>query len=158
MKSIDPGIIRQIFVLLLILAIAYVLVGQMAPYLSGVLGTITLYVILTRPLRWLVGKGMRLKWATVLLMFVSFITILLPVVGAIFMLGNKLGRAVKNSKKVGSALKLQVQDLEGRLGINFLPDTDSMNVSDWLSKNLEGLAGGTFYTVISIAIMYFLLY
>jgi len=158
MKSIDPGIIRQIFVLLLILAIAYVLVGQMAPYLSGVLGTITLYVILTRPLRWLVGKGMRLKWATVLLMFVSFITILLPVVGAIFMLGNKLGRAVKNSKKVGSALKLQVQDLEGRLGINFLPDTDSMNVSDWLSKNLEGLAGGTFDTVISIAIMYFLLY
>ena len=158
MKSIDPGIIRQVFALLLILAIAWILVGEMAPYLSGVLGTITLYVILTRPLKWLVGRGMHPKWATGLLMFASFITILLPVVGAIFMLGNKFGSAVKNSKKVASALKSQIQDMEFNLGFKLLPDSDSMGVSDWLSKNLEGLAGGTFDTVISIAVMYFLLY
>jgi len=158
MKSIDPGMIRQIFALLLILAIAWMIMGEMIPYLSGVLGTITLYVIFTKPMKLMVARGMNPKLAATLLMFASFLTILLPVVGAIFMMGNKVGRAVKNSNKVAAALKSQIQNLEADLGIKFLPEGDSMGLSDWLSKNLEGLAGGTFNTVVSIAVMYFLLY
>src|SRR5690606_8173294 len=106
----------------------------------------------------MVARGMNPKLAATLLMFASFLTILLPVVGAIFMMGNKVGRAVKNSNKVAAALKSQIQNLEADLGIKFLPEGDSMGLSDWLSKNLEGLAGGTFNTVVSIAVMYFLLY
>lgn len=150
--------IRQIFALLLILAIAWMIMGEMIPYLSGVLGTITLYVIFTKPMKLMVARGMNPKLAATLLMFASFLTILLPVVGAIFMMGNKVGRAVKNSNKVAAALKSQIQNLEADLGIKFLPEGDSMGLSDWLSKNLEGLAGGTFNTVVSIAVMYFLLY
>ena len=158
MKTIDPSLIRQIFVLLLIVLIGGLIAFEMIPYLSGVLGTITMYVILTKPMKWLVGKGWNQRLAVVLLMFASFIMILMPVSGAILMLGNKIGNAVKNSKKVVSALKGQVQELESYVGFKFIPDIDATGTSDWLSDSLQGLAGGTFNTLIAISIMYFLLY
>lgn len=158
MKKIHPDLIRQIFVLLLILLIGGLIVMEMAPYLSGVLGTITMYVVLMKPMKWLVDKGWNPKWAVGLLMLASFVIILLPVTGAILMLGNKIGKAVKNSKRVVSALKTHLQDLESYLGLQITPDIDASAVTEWLSKNLEGLAGGTFNTFIAISIMYFLLY
>src|SRR5690606_23117311 len=158
MKSIDPNLIRQIFVLLLILAMGWLIGMELVPYLSGILGTITLYVLLYRPMKLLLARGWGPNLAAVTLMVVSFITILLPLATALYMLGNKLGSVAKNSKKVVSALKSQLQQWEYQLGIKMDPNMEENAIPDWLSKNLEGLAGGTFNTVISIAIMYFLVY
>jgi len=158
MKSIDPNLIRQIFVLLLILAMGWLIGMELVPYLSGILGTITLYVLLYRPMKLLLARGWGPNLAAVTLMVVSFITILLPLATALYMLGNKLGSVAKNSKKVVSALKSQLQQWEYQLGIKMDPNMEENAIPDWLSKNLEGLAGGTFNTVISIGIMYFLVY
>src|SRR5690606_16630159 len=46
----------------------------------------------------------------------------------------------------------------GQFGIKMDPNMEESAIPDWLSKNLEGLAGGTFNTVISIGIMYFLVF
>lgn len=158
MKSIDPKMIRQIFVLLLILSMGALIGMEMMPYLSGVLGTITLYVLLKGPMKRLVARGWGPNVAAVTLMLVSFITILLPLAAALLMLGNKIGSVTKNSKKVVSALKSQLNQWEGQLGIKLSPDMEENAIPDWLSKNLEGLAGGTFNTIISIGIMYFLVF
>lgn len=158
MKPINPEVIRQIFVLLLILLMGGLIMMEMAPYFSGVLGTVTLYVLLKRPMKRLVNKGWNENLAAAVLMVMSFLIILLPVAGAIFMLGNKIGRAVENSEKVASAVKSQLHTWEDRLGFKLTSQIDASAVSEWLSKNLQGLAGGTFNTLIAISIMYFLLY
>lgn len=158
MKTIDPNIIRQIFILLLILLIGGLIFYEFAPYFSGVLGTITFYVLLKKPMQWLVSKGWNPKLSAGLLMVGSFVIILLPVTGAILMLGNKVGQAVDNSEKVVAAFKSQLADMERFLGDDFTSYIDATAASDWLSRNLQGLAGGTFNAIIAISIMYFLLY
>jgi len=158
MNQINPKIVRQIFILLLIMVLAGLIFLEIAPYFSGVLGTITLFVLLKKPMKRLIDKGWNQTLAAGLLMVTSFFIILLPIAGAFFMLGNKISKAVDNSEKITSMIKSQLQSLENYVGFKLTSQIDASAVSEWLSKNLQGLAGGTFDTVIAISLMYFLLY
>ncbi|WP_067150326.1 AI-2E family transporter [Pseudotamlana agarivorans] len=159
MNMIQPRIIRQIFILLLILLIGGLIFKEMAPYLSGVLGAIIMHVLLRKLMSTLVKKkGWSPNWAAGLLMFMSFMVILLPVAGIVMMLGNKIGAAVDNSEKVIAVVESQLDAIETRFGYDITSQFDPQAVSGWLSENLQGLVGGTFNTFITISIMYFLLY
>lgn len=159
MSMINPKIIRQIFILLLILLMGTLIFREMMPYLSGVLGAITIYVLLRKWMQLLVKKkGWRPDIAAGLLMLLSFVGILLPVAGIVMMLGNKIGRAVNNSEKVASALKEQVVQWEDKLGYELSSQIDVSAISGWLSDNLQSFAGSTFNIFIAIGLMYFMLY
>ena len=158
MKSIEPKIIRQIFVLLLIILIGGLIFIEMSPYLSGVLGAITIYVLLKTPMAKLIKKGWKPNWAAGFLMLISFITILLPICGGILMIGNQIGEAINNSEKVVKATKNQLSSIENRFGYDFHSQIDTSGATEWVSKKLQILAGGTFTTFIAISIMYFLLF
>ena len=56
MNQIAPKIIRQIFVLLLIMLFGSLIFREMLPYLSGVLGAITFYILLSKIMKTLVHK------------------------------------------------------------------------------------------------------
>jgi len=106
----------------------------------------------------LVNKGWPPNLAAVVLLIGSFICILLPISGIVLMLGNKVESAIKNSEKVISAVKSQLTTLENQFGYDFTSQIDASGVSTWLSKNLQGFAGGTFNIFIAVAIMYFMLF
>ncbi|WP_432411544.1 AI-2E family transporter [Rasiella sp. SM2506] len=156
--SINPKIIRQIFILLLILLMGTLIFRELIPYLSGVLGAITFYVLLRKWMAKLVKRGWKSELAATLLMLLSFVGILLPVAGIVLMLGNKIGSAVKNSEKVTKAVKEQVGNWEDKLGYDLSSQIDVSAVSGWLSDNLQSLAGSTFDMFIAIGLMYFMLY
>ena len=159
MKSISPQIIRQVFVLLLILLMGGLIFKEMAPYLSGVLGAVTIYVLLRGWMKKLVlKKGWNPNVAAGLLMLLSFIGILLPVSGIVLMLGNKIGNAVQNSEEVIRALKEQLGEWETRLGYDLTSQIDTTAISSWISTQLQSFAGGTFNMFIAIGLMYFMLY
>ncbi|MBM1105886.1 AI-2E family transporter [Aurantibacter crassamenti] len=158
MNQIAPKIIRQIFVLLLILLIGGLIFKEMVFYFSGVLGAITLYVLLHKPMTFLVARKWHPNLAAATLMFASVLAILLPISGAILMLGNKINKAVKNSEKVVAAFKTQLQNFENQFGYDLTSQIDASAVSEWLSKNLQGLVGSTFNIFIAVSIMYFLLF
>ncbi|MCX7547218.1 AI-2E family transporter [Xanthomarina sp. F1114] len=155
---INSKIIRQIFLLLLITLIAILIFREIAPYFSGVLGAITLYVLLKELMAKMVKKGWNSQLAAIVLMLLSFVSILIPIAGAVLMLGNKIGKAAHNSEKVTNVIKTHLAEWEGRLGFDFSSQIDASAISNWLSTHLQGFAGGTFNTVIAIAIMYFLLF
>jgi len=158
-KYINPKIIRQVFVLLAILLMGSLIFKELLPYLSGVLGAITIYVLMRK---WMVRLVKRYKWnpslAAGFLMFVSFVGILLPVSGFVLMLGNKISHAVQNSEKVIRATKEQLQVMEDRLGYDITSEIDTSAISSWISTNLQSFAGGTFNIVIAIGLMYFMLF
>tara|TARA_R110002094_G_scaffold166754_5_gene150101 strand:+ start:2279 stop:3301 length:1023 start_codon:yes stop_codon:yes gene_type:complete len=158
MKAIDAKIIRQIFLLLLIILIGGMIFYEMLPYFSGVLGAVTLYVLLRNIMSKLVKKGWHPNLAAVFLMLISFFVILLPIAGIIIMLGNKIGIAVNNSEKVIKAVEGQLSEWESKIGYNLTSQIDTPAISGWLTENLQGLAGGTFTSIITISIMYFLLF
>lgn len=158
MKYISPYIIRQVFVLLLIVLMGTLIFKELLPYLSGVLGAVTLYVILRTPLKKMVSKGWNKNVCASILMFLSFICILVPVVGLGFMMGSKIQYAVDNSQKVIDATKQQLQKLEAYVNIDLSSSIDASAISSWLSTKLQSFAGGTFTMVLSISIMYFILF
>ncbi|MAT89832.1 MAG: AI-2E family transporter [Flavobacteriaceae bacterium] len=158
MKQINPHIIRQIFVILLILLMGTLIFRELLPYLSGVLGAITIYVLMRKWMVSLLRRGWKPDLAAAFLMVLSFIGILLPVSGIIIMLGNKINNAVQNSERVVRAFKSQTAEWEEKLGYDFTSEIDAGAISSWVSENLQNLAGSTFDVTIAIGLMYFMLY
>lgn len=159
MHPIKPALIRQLFIIALILLLGWLIFKEMALYFSGVLGAITLYVLLRKPQGFLVKKK---KWnanvTALVLMAASFITILLPVTGLVFMLSSKINKAADNSAKVIDIVKEGISNIEHYVGLDVASSIDTGSITSWLSDNLQSFAGGTFNVFIAIGIMYFLLF
>lgn len=132
---------------------------EMLPYLTGVLGAVTIYILLRKWMSILVNKK---RWnptlAAIMLMLMSFVGILLPIVGIVMMLGNKVGKAVENSEAVIKAVKDQVGKAEHYVGFDINSKIDTGAITSWVSENLQNLVGGTFNAFIAIGLMYFMLY
>lgn len=158
MKHISPSIIRQVFVLLLIILMGGLIFQEMVPYLSGVLGAVTVYVILQKPMKKLVDKGWKDNLAALFLMLISFFSIMIPIAGLGLMMGSKIQYAVDNSQKVVDASKSQLDKTASYFNIDMASDIDTSAITSWLSDKLQNLAGVTFNMIISIMLMYFLLF
>ncbi len=158
MKRIGPTLVRQLFVLLAILFLGFLIFVEIIPYLSGILGAITLFVILKTWMGKLERRGWKRSLAAIVLMLASFIGILIPVALIVLMLSSKIGKAVANSERVIAAVKDQASTFEEYVGYNISSDIDSSAIAGWLTTNLQSLAGGTFDAFIAIGIMYFMLY
>lgn len=158
-KIIPPQIIRQVFVILLILLMGSLIFRELLPYLTGVLGAVTMYVLMRK---WMFTLVKKKKWnaslAALLLMLGSFVGILLPISGIILMLGNKISDAVNNSSEVIHALKDQLGKLDDRAGFELSDQINPSAMTSWLSTQLQDIAGGTFNAFIAIGLMYFMLY
>ena len=89
-EQISAKKIRQVFVLLLIVFIGFLIFREMLPYLSGVLGAVTVYVLMRPLMIRLVRKKWNPNLAASLLMVLSFIGILVPVSGIVLLLTNKI--------------------------------------------------------------------
>lgn len=159
MKQIPTKIIRQIFVLMLILFMGSLIFREMLPYLTGVLGALTIYILMRKWMSILVNKK---KWnpslAATFLMLISFFGILIPITGIVMMLGNKIGQAVQNSEEVVKAIKDQMATLEQYVGFDINSKIDTGAITGWISENLQSLVGGTFNAFIAVGLMYFILY
>lgn len=158
MNRLKPSLVRQLFVLLLILFLLVLIFREVLPYLSGILGAITLMVVLRKPMSWLVHRGWKPVLAASTLMFLSFVGILVPITLTAIMLTSKIGKAVANSERVLQAVKNQINEAETYVGYDLSDGIDSTRVANWLSNNLQSLGAGTFNAFIAISIMYFLLY
>lgn len=158
MDKLKPALVRQIFVLLLLLFLAVLIFKEIIPYLSGVLGAITLYVLLRRWMNNLRDRGWNPSLAAALLMTGSFIGILVPISLIIIMITSKVSKAVINSEKVIRAVKDQLSQAETYIGYNINEAIDTTSITSWISGNLQNLAGGTFDAFIAIGVMYFMLY
>jgi predicted PurR-regulated permease PerM len=134
------------------------IVREMLPYLSGVLGAITIYVILRKPMKKMISKGWNTSLSAIILMIVSFVCIMVPVVGLGLLMGTKIQYAVDNSQKVIDATKQQLEKAGDYMNMDVSSNIDTSAITTWLSENLQDLAGGTFTMGLSIFIMYFLLF
>lgn len=158
MDRLQPTLVRQLFVLLLIIFLMVLIFRELIPYLSGILGAVTLHVILRKWMSTLVNRGWKPLLAVSLLMFLSFVGILVPVTLTVLMLSSKIGKVVANSEKVVRAVKNQITEAEAYIGYDLSQSIDTSRIANWLSNNLQSLGQGTFNAFIAIGIMYFMLF
>lgn len=158
MKKLSPELVRQLFLLILVLILGLLIFFEMLPYLSGVLGAVTMYILFKGWMSKLVRKGLGESLAASIIIVVSVFIIVIPVTGIILLLSSKISRAVQNFQEVVLIVKKQLTELETSFGYSISQSIDTSKITDWVSTNLQTLAGGTFNIVIAIGVMYFILY
>ncbi|WP_147677839.1 AI-2E family transporter [Algibacter pacificus] len=158
MKHISHNLVNQLFLLFIIICIAGLIFFEITPYFSGILGAITFYVLLRKPMKKLVNKGWNPQLSAITLLFLSAIGVLIPVIGTVFMLENKVSHVTNNSEHVINNLKAKLENSENYLGFDLYSMLDISKISSVVSEKLQSFAGSTFEIAISIFIMYFLLF
>lgn len=158
MKPLSPKLVRQLFILFLIIGLGSLIFREIIPYLSGVLGAITFYVLLRRVMKKMVKKGYNETLSVSILLVSSFILILLPFLGIAWMLSSKISKVASNSERLVNALNAQIVEIENITGYQIATALDPGTITSWLSSNIQGFAGSTFEIFIAISLMYFLLY
>lgn len=158
MNKINHEIIRQVIILALIIFLGGLIIKYMLPYISGVLGALTLYVVLRKWMVKLLNKGVKRMWAAMLLIFVSLIGIFLPLGGVVLMLSAEIGNLADKSEQVTKAFKQQIFQLEKYIDYDISTTIDPKQASGWLTDNLQGFASGTFDIFISLGLLLFILY
>lgn len=157
--KIPTQIIRQLFIIGVILAIGGLIFSKLLPYLSGLLGALTLYVIMRKSMRILCHKR---KWpkplAAGVLMFLSFICIVVPIGGVIIMLSNKITTISKDFQEVSGPIKDFIGKIESDYNINLSSRMDANAISEWITSHLQEWLGTTFNAFMAILLMYFVLY
>ncbi|GAK76959.1 membrane protein [Nonlabens ulvanivorans] len=138
--------------------ILYLIGKELAPYLGGLLGAITLYVLLEPVQKWLEAKKWKPSVASSLLIVFSFVIILLPIVGIGLMMSSKVKTAIDNSTQITETIKSKVAETENLIGVNLSENINTEEVSSWVSSNVQNLANSSLTVSISIGIMFFLLY
>jgi len=158
MKKINHKILRQLIILSLIIFLGGLIIKYMLPYISGVLGALTLYVVLRKWMLKLINKGIKRMWAAMLLIFASLVGIFIPLTAAGFMLSSELSNLADKSEQVTKAFKDQLFQVEKYVEYDISSTIDPKQASGWLTDNMQGFASGTFNVFISLGILLFLLY
>ncbi len=159
LTAISNNILRQIFLLALIIIMAVVIFWQLQSFLPALLGAYTLYVLLKK---WMYKLTHQRKWkrsmAAVFLMLVSFVLILIPVVVLINLLTSKINFAIQHGTFVLNALSQYITNLEKDYNIELISNQSIEQLKTWGASALPQLLGATFNSVITIVFMHFILY
>lgn len=158
LKKIHPKLIRQLLLLILILFFGGLIFDSMLPYISGVLGALTLYVILRKFMAKLQKTILGRRWSAIILILLATICICIPLTAAAYMLGFQIGNLADKSEQVISAFKEQVFVFEKYLGYDVSNAIDPQQASGWVTENLSGFASGTLNMVISLGVLLIILY
>ncbi|RYY11864.1 MAG: AI-2E family transporter [Chitinophagaceae bacterium] len=158
-NHIPNNAIRQILILAIIILLGIVLFMNLKFVLPAFLGAYTLFVLMRKWMFKLVGTN---HWnknlAAATLMIGSFIVILLPVGLLINLMSSKISFAVQHSGEVMAGIKGIINTYEKRFGIVILSDNNIEKMATSFANLLPGILGATFNSILSIVVMYFLLY
>lgn len=158
MPTIKTKLLNQLFLLAIIIGMGVLILMELAPYFSGILGAITFYFLMKGSMVRLEKRKWRKEIAATTLMILSFFIILIPTAGIIMMLMSKVNKASKNFGEVIEIIHDKISSLEYSTGIDITSNVNETKITEWMSQTLGGLVGSTFNTLIAISIMYFLLY
>jgi predicted PurR-regulated permease PerM len=159
MDNISNNYIRQIALILIIVLLGGLIFWQLKSFLPAFLGAYTLYIISRR---WMFSLTVKLKGRTVfaalILIFLSFIIILLPVNGLLSILTSRILPAMKHSTEVWASTEQWLHSLEQKYGVDILTQANLKNIGEWGVTELQKVVGATFNGLLTVAVMYFILF
>ncbi|THD69976.1 AI-2E family transporter [Robertkochia marina] len=155
---LSPDLLRQVFILALILLSGFLIIGEMLPYLSGVLGAITLFTLFKGLMRKMLDRGLGAVTAASVIILTSIIIVIIPLWLIIRLIFSRIEEATKHSNTFIEALRERLKALESVIDLDFASEIQPQAINSWVSDNLELLLGSTFQVLVTLSIMYFLLF
>lgn len=148
------SLITLILVLLLI-------IGKHAlPYMSGVLGALTIYVLLRGQMKWLVErKHWGRSWAASLLTVEAIFFFLIPILGIVLMLIDLFSTFDPESLNVlTTQAQEMIQQVEDRFGIELWSEENLQKLTSFSTTLVKGLLQGMSSFFLNAFVILFLLY
>ena len=148
------SLITLILVLLLI-------IGKHAlPYMSGVLGALTIYVLLRGQMQWLVErKHWGRSWAASLLTVEAIFFFLIPILGIVLMLIDLFSTFDPESLNVlTTQAQEMIQQVEDRFGIELWSEENLQKLTSVSTSLVKGLLQGMSSFFLNAFVILFLLY
>jgi predicted PurR-regulated permease PerM len=159
MNVIPNKIIRQICLIIIILLIAIVLFREMQTFIPALLGAYTLYILMRKYMFTLTGRyKWKKSWTAALLMLISFLVIMLPILLLVNMMATKVSFAIEHSNQVLTTITAYVQKYEKQWGLEILNEANIGKLTTWGAQTLPTILNATLSTLVTILIMYFVLY
>ncbi|WP_224483737.1 AI-2E family transporter [Robertkochia aurantiaca] len=155
---ISPDLMRQIFLIALILLSGYLITAELLPYLSGILGAITLFILFKGLMRKMLDKNFKPGLAAGIIIIISIFIVIIPLWLLIQLFISKIQKAIDNSEAFMNIIKDRLGDLENYIGYDIMANINTEAITSWVSKNAQNLVGSTFQIFVTLSIMYFLLY
>lgn len=158
-RYINNDRLKQIGYLAILVGLGWLIFQRTATYIPAFLGAVTFYVVMRKSMHKLVYLR---KWkrgtAAMALMLLSFLIVLVPIWTLVSMLGNKISYAINHSQEVLAALEGFVNRIEQQLNIEILSEQNFQQAASYIANSLPRILGATFNTLLSIILMYFVLY
>lgn len=157
-NAIHPNLIRQLFILSMIIFLGYLICKELVPYLSGILGAVTLYVLFNPWMHRMLIKGYKAWLAATIILLTSFAIIIIPLGGIAVVFISRLSDLFKNKDKIANVINTNVDKIEHMVPFKISTGFNTEKLTTFMSNYFAGLANSTFNTTIALTIMFFLLY
>lgn len=158
-NQISSVVIKQIFLLAIILILGMLICFNLAMFIPAVLGAITIYVVCRKYNFYLQEERKWKPWASSLvLMLASLLIIILPIYFIIDLLIEKLGNAQAYMEKFNIFIDKIHDFVYSKTKIDLLSKENMTKLKNFAGKYSTSALSGTFNVLTVIMSMYFILY
>ena len=151
--------LRQLILLSLIILLAILLMRQLAVFLPGFLGAITLYILLrgtyfnlTIKKRWSPGL------TALLFIFASLVLIAIPVYFSIWLISSKVSMVLQNTGQIEAKALLIGSKIQEATGYQLMSADTIRTAQQQLSGIIPGILNSSASIISNFLIMFFLLF
>ena len=151
--------LKQVILLIIIIAIGVLLIGEMSMFLPGFLGAITLYIVSRK---WYFRLIYKRKWkkglAAILFVIGYVIAISIPIYLTVNLVTPKVKELYNNKAQVMNNVKGVADKFTSATGIEVLTPERTKELSDKISTYVPTILNSTTMIITNLAIMLFLVY
>lgn len=160
MKDLIPNSkITQFFFILLLTAAVVLIFIKLQGFFSGFLGALCLYVLLVKPLNWMVFKW---KWkpalAAVALMIASLAVVVTPLILLVNIVTKRVGDLIKDRDHIQHMIKDALIGLQKETGIDILNVINLHDITGFIFKIAHAVLETSVSGIVQIGVAYLLLY
>lgn len=159
MSAIEHTRVKQVIIIAAILILGVTIVYELGSFMSGILGAVTLYVILRPPMLKLTEKY---HWpkavVSVFLITASILLILIPLGAVGQLLYGKLAGFEINTNQVHQGILAIVDSVEKATGIELMSDNFIAEIQSVISRTIQVVLNTTYSLAINAIMLCFLLY
>jgi predicted PurR-regulated permease PerM len=151
--------LRQILILLLIVAIALLLIIELKVFIPGLLGGITLYILSRSVYFQLIYKRKWKKgWTALLFILFYLVIIALPVYVSVTLASPKIRGIAESQDQIVSGIQTVSAKVHERTGFTILSPESAKNIAQKVSAFVPRILNSTMVLLTNIIMMFFLLY
>lgn len=151
--------LRQILLLGFIVVLGIMLINQLSGFLPGLLGGVTLYILVRK---WNHTLTFRKKWPKgwVALMFIigSLVVIAIPVYFSVLLITPKINALINNQHEVIQGLQIFSDKIKAAIGIELMTKANSQSLAQKASALIPTFLNSTASVLTNLVMMFFLLY